>query len=193
MTDIAYKLNDTVTVLLADTDLVKGILQDLVCISHSGATQSLGDLRARAGDDRTALPHGVHPDAVRYILKMIPLLPDTVPVPEPAYGYRYRIGVSALHAAWELLDRSAQHRLAGGDDWLPRDVAGLVRVGHALYGDRWQSDLARALGVNDRRLRAWMQGERKPPVGIWGDIAGLLRQRNQEGLALLRELEQAGQ
>lgn len=64
----------------------------------------------------------------------------------------------------------------------------LRRCGEALYGDRWQSDLARALGVGDRRVREWVAGERRMPPGAWADIAALLRQRSQEGLALLREL-----
>lgn len=66
----------------------------------------------------------------------------------------------------------------------------LHRCGAALYGDRWQSDLARALNVGDRRVREWIAGDRKIPPGIWADIAGLLRQRSNEGLALLRELDQ---
>jgi hypothetical protein len=65
----------------------------------------------------------------------------------------------------------------------------LERVGNLLYGTRWQSDLARALEVNDRRVRQWMAGERPIPAGVWADVAVLLRTRQQEGLALLRELD----
>lgn len=68
----------------------------------------------------------------------------------------------------------------------------LRRCGAVLYGDRWQSDLARALGVNDRRVRQWMSGERPIPPGIWTDIAGLLRKRQQEVATLLRDLDAAG-
>lgn len=66
----------------------------------------------------------------------------------------------------------------------------LAKAGTLLYGERWQSDLARALNVGDRRVREWIAGDRKIPPGIWADIAGLLRQRSNEGLALLRELDQ---
>lgn len=66
----------------------------------------------------------------------------------------------------------------------------LERAGKLLYGDRWQTDIARDLAVNDRRVRAWMQGERNIPAGVWVDIAALLRQRQSEGLALLAELDQ---
>lgn len=31
----------------------------------------------------------------------------------------------------------------------------LDRIGSALYGPRWQSELARALGVSDRHMRRW--------------------------------------
>jgi hypothetical protein len=68
--------------------------------------------------------------------------------------------------------------------------AHLERAGKLLYGDRWQTDIARDLAVNDRRVRAWMQGERNIPAGVWVDIAALLRQRQSEGLALLAELDQ---
>lgn len=68
----------------------------------------------------------------------------------------------------------------------------LRRAGELLYGDRWQSDLARATGVADRTVRAWAAGERRIPPGVWTDIAGLLRQRQQDGLALLQELDSTG-
>lgn len=66
----------------------------------------------------------------------------------------------------------------------------LARAGRLLYGPRWQSELARALDINDRRVRQWMASERPIPPGIWADIAGLLRQRQGEGAELLRELEE---
>ncbi|MCT8309197.1 hypothetical protein RMA73_00080 (plasmid) [Xanthomonas translucens pv. translucens] len=65
----------------------------------------------------------------------------------------------------------------------------LIRAGKLLYGDRWQSELARDLGVADRTVRAWVSGARKPVAGVWADIAALLRQRSNEGLAMLQELD----
>lgn len=54
----------------------------------------------------------------------------------------------------------------------------LIKAGQALYGERWQTDLARDLGLSDaRRIRQWLSNERKIPPSIWGDIAGLLRHR----------------
>lgn len=54
----------------------------------------------------------------------------------------------------------------------------LQRAGESLYGERWQTDIARALGFSDgRRIRQWMAGERTIPVGVWSDIGELLRGR----------------
>jgi len=65
----------------------------------------------------------------------------------------------------------------------------LRRCGEALYGSRWQSDLARALGVGDRRVREWAAGERRTPSGVWTGIASLLQQRQADVSELLRELD----
>jgi len=64
----------------------------------------------------------------------------------------------------------------------------LARVGQALYGDRWQSDLARALSVGDRRVREWAACDRSIPEGIWDDLARLLRDRSKQCSALVGEL-----
>lgn len=54
----------------------------------------------------------------------------------------------------------------------------LTAAGHALFGDRWQSDLSRELGLSDtRRIRHWMSGSRPIPVTVWADICRMLRQR----------------
>ena len=56
----------------------------------------------------------------------------------------------------------------------------LTRAGEALYGARWQSDLARALGVGPRRVREWIASERSIPPGIWDEIDALLIERQNE-------------
>jgi len=54
----------------------------------------------------------------------------------------------------------------------------LIKSGKALYGERWQTDLARDLGLSDgRRIRQWLSGDRPIPEGIWNDIAKLLADR----------------
>ena len=69
------------------------------------------------------------------------------------------------------------------------DRCRLEQVGQALYGDRWQSNLARALSVNDRRVRQWLSAERPIPSGLWTDISVLLRAKRATCDALLVELE----
>jgi hypothetical protein len=47
------------------------------------------------------------------------------------------------------------------------DPMDLVRdVGAALYGPRWQRELARALGVSERAVRRWVGNEAAPPADI---------------------------
>jgi len=54
----------------------------------------------------------------------------------------------------------------------------LTAAGCALYGERWQTDLARDLGLSDgRRIRQWLSGDRPIPDGVWIDIAKLLTER----------------
>lgn len=48
----------------------------------------------------------------------------------------------------------------------------LREIGEALYGEEWQSDLARAVGVTSRTVRRWLAGDRGTPD--WLDNA-LLR------------------
>jgi hypothetical protein len=56
----------------------------------------------------------------------------------------------------------------------------LAAAGAALYGPRWQSELARSLGVSDRTMRRWLSGENPIPAGVWGDCCALLRVRRLE-------------
>ena len=62
------------------------------------------------------------------------------------------------------------------------DPADMSAAGRALYGERWQSALAHDLGVDPRRVRQWMAGERKPQPGVMHDIIYLL-ERNQGTVA----------
>ncbi len=58
----------------------------------------------------------------------------------------------------------------------------LEQAGRLLYGDQWQSNLARDLGIDSRRIRQWLTGDR--PISDWleGDVIKLLTQ-NQEGIS----------
>ena len=66
----------------------------------------------------------------------------------------------------------------------------LIDAGKALYGDRWQTDLARALGLSDaRRLRQWLSEDRPIPAGVWDDITTLLRDRQRTIDTVLERIE----
>jgi hypothetical protein len=53
----------------------------------------------------------------------------------------------------------------------------LRQAGEALYGERWQSELSRAIGVSDRTMRRWISAPYEIPGGVWNDIQQLLLQR----------------
>ncbi|WP_406850126.1 hypothetical protein [Chromobacterium phragmitis] len=69
-------------------------------------------------------------------------------------------------------------------------AAALAKIGEALYGERWQTDLARELGLSDaRRVRQWMVGERPIPPGVWTDLHGLLQARRMHIDALIDAMQ----
>lgn len=53
----------------------------------------------------------------------------------------------------------------------------LAECGVALYGPRWQSDLARDLGVSDRTMRRWVAGTHDVPQGLYTDLLRLTQER----------------
>lgn len=54
----------------------------------------------------------------------------------------------------------------------------LRKVGEALYGERWQTDIARDLGLSDaRRVRQWLSNDRPIPAGVWADLNVLVNER----------------
>jgi DNA-binding transcriptional regulator YdaS (Cro superfamily) len=53
----------------------------------------------------------------------------------------------------------------------------LKAAGEALYGPRWQSDLARDLGVSDRTMRRWAGGADDLPAGVATDLRRLCEAR----------------
>jgi len=57
------------------------------------------------------------------------------------------------------------------------DLELLRRAGEALYGDRWQSDMAHVLGVNVRTVQRWLSGERKPGPEVWTALRALVLRR----------------
>jgi hypothetical protein len=54
----------------------------------------------------------------------------------------------------------------------------LKMAGEALYGERWQSPLARDLGTTDRNLRYWCAGTHTAPADLDAKLVELLGRRS---------------
>lgn len=64
----------------------------------------------------------------------------------------------------------------------------LKTAGEALYGPRWQTQLARDLGVADRTIRRWLSGSNDVPFDVWSEIINLLVERGERIDAALIDL-----
>lgn len=62
----------------------------------------------------------------------------------------------------------------------------ITQYGRALYGARWQSLMADALGVNERTVRRWASGEYDPPPGVYDDLRILAAKKSRELTDLAR-------
>jgi hypothetical protein len=56
----------------------------------------------------------------------------------------------------------------------------LKNAGELLFGNQWQSDLARALDVDSRRIRDWLQERRPIPMGVKSEVIELLFKNSQD-------------
>lgn len=72
---------------------------------------------------------------------------------------------------------------------IPPDV--LQRVGWALYGNNWQSPLARDLGISDRSMRYMLAGERIIHEGFVADLMKVVEARGAELHEIGKELRKA--
>lgn len=61
----------------------------------------------------------------------------------------------------------------------------LTQIGQVLYGTQWQSDMARALGIDSRRIRQWLADERPLPDWLDGELKTLLSDNIAQATALL--------
>lgn len=59
-------------------------------------------------------------------------------------------------------------------------VKKLEICGKAAFGDRWQTDISKALNVSDRTIRRWISGKSGVPVGTCADLHKLLIQKKAE-------------
>ena len=67
----------------------------------------------------------------------------------------------------------------------------LAECGEALYGPRWQSELARDLAVADRTVRRWVAGTSDVPSGLYLDLLRLTQERAASLDALAQRLREA--
>jgi len=67
----------------------------------------------------------------------------------------------------------------------------LQEAGEALYGPRWQTNLAYDLGVSDRTIRRWVAGADDMPSGVALDLLRLCQERAMMLDALADRLKQA--
>lgn len=65
----------------------------------------------------------------------------------------------------------------------------LIECGEALYGPRWQSEMALRLNVNKRTIGRWLSGASPIPLGLREDLFNLLRHRVMWVKDLMKQLK----
>ena len=68
------------------------------------------------------------------------------------------------------------------------DIQKLEMIGVAMFGEQWQSAIAKKLGVNDRTVRRWAAGEIQINQNIFADLERALMQRQKDLRLTLRVL-----
>jgi hypothetical protein len=72
----------------------------------------------------------------------------------------------------------------------------LIACGEALYGFRWQTDLADTLAadvrVSDRTVRRWVAGDSPIPSGLWTDLMRMMQERAATFDGLAERCKEAG-
>jgi hypothetical protein len=65
----------------------------------------------------------------------------------------------------------------------------IIIVGHALYGERWQSELARDLDVDPRTVRRWVAGDTTPGFDVTPHLIRLCEGRIDQLRAVIKNLK----
>lgn len=68
----------------------------------------------------------------------------------------------------------------------------LATVGQALYGERWQTALAIALGITDRNMRRWVKGTHAIPDKVRADLAIIVERHGRKLEKILAGLQDVG-
>ncbi|MCA3700830.1 MAG: hypothetical protein IOB84_13740 [Brevundimonas sp.] len=73
----------------------------------------------------------------------------------------------------------------------PTNAELLCQAGQAMFGETWQSDLARLLNVSLRRVQYYAAGARQPPDSMLAEMAGHLEAKAGECKALAATLRKS--
>ena len=65
----------------------------------------------------------------------------------------------------------------------------IQQAGRLLYGDLWQSNLARSLSVDDRTVRRWASGESAIKQSIANEIIELLKNNQSQINQFIEKME----
>jgi hypothetical protein len=91
-----------------------------------------------------------------------------------------------------LTDREIQLSNRGMDE--PVDLNPLfARACAALWGERWQSEAARALVISDRHIRRIAAGGARATPGMIGELHGIAQRRAAELDEIIQELAHASE
>ena len=59
------------------------------------------------------------------------------------------------------------------------DIQKLEMIGVAMFGEQWQTSIAKKLGVNDRTVRRWAVGEIQINQNIFADLQRAIIERQR--------------
>lgn len=68
----------------------------------------------------------------------------------------------------------------------------ITRAGVALWGERWQADMARKLEVHKDTVQDWRQNRGKPRPGVYIDLLRIAVERQAELDDIVEELKRHG-
>ena len=68
------------------------------------------------------------------------------------------------------------------DDEFCDDSDGLIELGEALWREWWITPMSKALGVNERTIRRWRDGESRIPVTVLQELRVMLALRKSRPL-----------
>lgn len=68
----------------------------------------------------------------------------------------------------------------------------ITRAGKALYGDNWQAQMGRELGVHKDTVQDWRQGRSNPRPGVYVDLLRIAVERQAALDEIIEDLKRLG-